>query len=180
MSRTLGFVVASIAFLGTVTTADAQFGFALDSLGASPGIRTGGFGYSGYGYSAQGARGPGYYVGLPDYTANNGPSGYYSPIFNAMAAAPRDSVQLGPTYGGYAASSAIAARRQAQWFGSRSAGGTPYGPAAPPGYTYSSSYGGGRGHMPSRTLPPAPGFTYGYGQPPDPPRGFLGRIFGRN
>src|SRR5690606_533145 len=43
----------------------------------------------------------GYYVGLPDFTANNGPSGAYSPIFNAMAAAPRDSVPLGPTYGGY-------------------------------------------------------------------------------
>src|SRR5690606_6524754 len=116
------------------------------------------------GYSAYGPRGPGYYVGLPDFSANNGPSGAFSPIFNAMAAAPRDSAGLGPTYGGYAYS--------VSRFGSPAPIPQPLAypstpapaHAAQPGITYSSAY-----------VPP--GWT---GTPaPEPPRPLFRRIFGR-
>lgn len=169
--------------LSVAAQARAQFDFALDPYGYSPGARAGGFGYSGFGYSAYGPRGDGYYVGLPDFSTNNGPSGAYSPIFNSMAAAPRDNVQLGPTYGGYESTLRRYGNRRQPDAASL---GQEFG--ITPGYGQPPHPGGSEGYR-SAYVPPAsanrdsaasaPGFTYGYGQPPSPPRGFLRSIFGR-
>jgi hypothetical protein len=45
--------------------------------------------WSGFGYGGFGSRGPGYWVGLYQPNDNNGPSGAYSPIFNAEPAIPK-------------------------------------------------------------------------------------------
>lgn len=177
LRRLNGIFVLVLAISAPGLPAWGQFGFALDPLGASPGSRAGGFGYSGFGYSALGPRGPGYYVGLPDPTASNGPTAAFSPIFNSMAAAPRDSVQLGPTYGGYEYSaSRFGASRQ-----TRQATSTP-NPAFTNGYgpPLEQNSGTGAGYR-SAYAPPrssSPGFTYGYGEPPAPPRRLFDRIFG--
>lgn len=87
LSYVSGLVV--LAALAQARSARAQFSFAIDPPGSSPGVRPNGFHYSGFGYTAIGPKGPGYYVGLytPPYDGG-GPSPYYEPIFNSVAGTP--------------------------------------------------------------------------------------------
>jgi hypothetical protein len=75
--------------LGCADGARAQFGDVVidPALGPRPIFGPGGFISNGNGYGAYGPRGYGYYTGLyfPPNDLGNGPSPYYSPIYNAMA-----------------------------------------------------------------------------------------------
>ena len=62
----------------------------IDPPSFTPGMGPG-LGWNGFGYGIDGPRGRGYLTPLPDlgyYNAGGGPSPYYSPIFNALPAAP--------------------------------------------------------------------------------------------
>ncbi len=84
MKRLLSVVVLGSALLGTTIAARGQ------APGAGPFFGTGGYLGSGYGLGSYGAMGYGYYAGVSSYPVGigNGPSPYYSPVFNMMAVAP--------------------------------------------------------------------------------------------
>ena len=87
--------------LGLAAPASAQFGGVIidPSRGPRPTLGPGGYITGGFGYGAYGPGGYGSYPGLyiPPYSNSNGPSPYYSPIFNALAAMPpADAPYAGP------------------------------------------------------------------------------------
>lgn len=85
-----GFLVVGLLATEFSATAAAQFTISTDPPSFVPGGGPG-IGWSGFGYGAYGPRGYGYYTPLPElgyYNEGGGPSGFYSPIFNAMPAAP--------------------------------------------------------------------------------------------
>ena len=69
------------------------------ALGSQPTFGPGGYIANGKGYGIVTSRGRGYMPGLyfPGDDTSNGPSSYYSPIWSAMAAAPRPRPPAPPT-----------------------------------------------------------------------------------
>lgn len=78
--------------LGLVNSASGQFIDAVidPARGPRPIVGPGGYVTGGFGFSAYGPGGYGFYPGLyiPPNDLGNGPSPYYSPVFNAMAGIP--------------------------------------------------------------------------------------------
>lgn len=90
------FFLAGLMLAATATEARAQFQeFVVDqALGPGRYFGPGGMIGNGFGYRSYGPGGyGGYYTGLyyPGDDSSNGPSPYYSPLYSAMAAAPRDT-----------------------------------------------------------------------------------------
>jgi hypothetical protein len=98
--RGLGLRIACVVtVLGVASSARGQgpvtmppqsgIGISTDPIGPVPNHGVPGVFWSGFGYGGVGTRGPGYWVGLYQPNDNDGPSGAYSPIFNAEPAIPR-------------------------------------------------------------------------------------------
>jgi hypothetical protein len=88
----IAFLLVAGFVSGITAPARAQLAIGIDPPGFVPGGGPG-FGWLGFGYGINGPRGAGYLTPLPDlgyYNAGGGPSPYYSPVFNAMPAAPAD------------------------------------------------------------------------------------------
>jgi hypothetical protein len=89
--------IAGIVLAGAIVAmapgeSRGQFTVGIDPPSYVPG-RGMGYGVNTYGYGGMGRRGAGYWTPLPDigyYAAGTGPGPFYSPVFNAMPAAPRD------------------------------------------------------------------------------------------
>ena len=93
-------VMGLLAALTGVRQAQAQYSFAIDPPGSSPGVTPNGFHYSGFGYTANGPRGSGYYTGLYTPPYDGGPSPYYGAIFNSVAGTPGGGWDAPTTYTG--------------------------------------------------------------------------------